>query len=518
VARGEHPPSCARRWRERAEAEGWPVWQTVQAIHGCCGVSLLKAHRLARGWTARVAIDQLTQLCAREHLDPPQANIDLLNAWENGRARPRPDTLDRLARLYRANAVRLGLAADYCEDDGPGTVVVVPAGRAQNNVGQHPSGTTDVSLLVPDAVHLPGATPQTGDEEAGRQALFHDVLATPGALPHGRLLAEVERLRQQMDRTLASGTVTEDQMDRLDETVLRLRREYLTTPPLPMLCQLMLEFTDVKHLASQRQPGPIQRRLSHLTATLAILSADALMKLGDIRQAQAYYDTAKTAADDTGHPRLRALVRAQEAMLPYYYGNLTETVQLAREAQALAPAVPSSPTALAAAAEGRALARLGDHQGAAAALAQAQRLFSKIKDRNTGHLAFDFSEQRLYLYLSGAHAHLPDLKQAQAVQERALALCPEGSTSIDPALIKLDRAASLARGRREDHACELAQQTLLTLPPEHRTSIVFVRARDVRGAIPAGRRGGKWLRDLDEVLQTAPTHTGRPSVNGRRDA
>lgn len=242
------------------------------------------------------------------------------------------------------------------------------------------------------------------------------------------------------------------------------------------------------------------------------------MKLGDIRQARAYYGTAAAAADDTGDPRLRALLRAQEAMLPYYYGNLTETVQLARQAQSLARAIPCSPTALAAAAEGRALARLGDREGAAAALAETQRLFSKIKDRNTGALAFDFSEQRLYLYLSGAHAHLPDLKQAEAVQERALALCPEGSTSIDPALIKLDRATSLARGKREDHACELAQQTLLTLPPEHRTSIVFVRARDVRAAIPAERRGGKWLRDLDEVLALEKSPAGRPSDNGRRNA
>ncbi|WP_395985979.1 helix-turn-helix domain-containing protein [Actinomadura sp. 9N407] len=488
----------------------------MQTIHGCCGAGLLKAQRLARGWTARVAVDALIDLCEREQLDPPQANIDLLNAWENGRARPRPETIDRLARLYKANSVRLGLAADYCEDDGPNNVVVVHPDRTQLTAQ---ASAAKIPLLVPDALHMPSSTASPGDGETRRRALFHDVIADSRDIPSGLLLAEVEQLRQQMDRTLASGTVTEVQMDRLDEMVLHCRREYLATPPLVMLCRLMLEFSDVRNLASQRQPGPIQCRLSHVAATLAILSADALMKLGDIRQARAWYSTAKTAADDTGDPRLRALARAQEAMLPYYYGDLAEVVHLAREAQALARNTPCSATALAAAAEGRALARMGDRAGATIALTQAQRLFPKIKDINTGRLAFHFSEQRLYLYLSGAYAHLPDLRQASDVHRRALTLCPAGSPNIDPTLIKLDQATSLARGGREDDACDLTTQTLLALTPEQRTSIVFVRARDVRRAIPADRCRGRALRGLDEALtlETSPSHSRQSRIHDQRD-
>ena len=44
--------------------------------------------------------------------------------------------------------------------------------------------------------------------------------------------------------------------------------------------------------------------------------------------------------------------------------DLTETVRLAREARMLAGSAPSSPAALGAAAEARALARMGDHQAA----------------------------------------------------------------------------------------------------------------------------------------------------------
>ncbi|MEU4820302.1 XRE family transcriptional regulator [Actinomadura sp. NPDC023710] len=469
-------------------------------------MSLLKAHRLALGWTAQAAIDHLVELCEREHLGEPHANIDLLNVWENGRGRPRPDTIDRLSRLYRANPIKLGLAADYSEDTDLDEAVVVPAPRTSPLSSAPPQ----TPVLTPSAFHSPG-TPGQFDDETNRRTLFNDVLAGCTRASRGHLLAEVETLRQQMDRTLATGTVTEDQMDRLEETVLRCRRDYLVTPPLPMLCRLMLEFSDVRNLAAQRQSGSIQCRLSRVAAVLAILSADALMKLGDVRQATAWYGTAKTAADDTGDPYLRALVRAHEAMLPYYYGDPAETVSLAREAQALCRAMPSSPTALAAAAEARALARIGDQQGAISSLTRAQRLFSQIKERNNGALAFDFTEQRLYLYMSGTHAYLPDLQRAEAVHDAASALCHPTSPNIDPALVKLDRAATLARNSREAEACELATQTLLELPAEQRTTIVFVRARDVRSALPAHRRRNRALNTFEEALalDTATIPGGR---------
>src|SRR5690606_39977059 len=42
---------------------------------------------------------------------------------------PGPQTINLLARLYKANAVRLGLAADYCEDTEVKVVVVAQGGQ-----------------------------------------------------------------------------------------------------------------------------------------------------------------------------------------------------------------------------------------------------------------------------------------------------------------------------------------------------------------------------------------------------
>ncbi|GAA2727044.1 XRE family transcriptional regulator [Actinocorallia aurantiaca] len=455
MARGEHRPSCAREWRARAAREGWTVGRTVQAIRDCCGVSPLKAHRLARGWTARVTVAHLESLCRREGLGAPHVNIDLLNAWENGRSRPRPDSQDLLARLYKANAVRLGLAADYCEEDESaleGTAVAPSSGR--------------------------------------------------------RLLAEVEEMRRRMDLTLSRGTLSEGQLDLLDEALLRYRREYPAAPPLPMLGRLMREFTELQALCARRQPASVQRRLSHMTAALSVLTADSLMKLGDIRQAHAWYGTARTAADDTEDPRLRALVRAHEAMLPYYYGDLEEVVRLAREAQAIARGSACSPTALAAAAEARALSRLGDVRGARAALERTQQIYSRLSGQ-TGR-AFDFTEQRLFLYLSGIHAHLPDTGRALEVQGQALALQPgPGPVPVlDPVFIRLDQAVTLARSGDAVVACRLGEETLRRTPHGHRTDIVYAKAREILAVIPSGRRPEalEGLRDALHPEGSRPPH------------
>ncbi|WP_449060925.1 helix-turn-helix domain-containing protein [Planomonospora algeriensis] len=448
MARGEHSPACARRWREQAESRQWTPWQTAQAIHGCCGVSLLKAHRLARGWSAREAVRELEELCERQGLGEARASIDLLNAWENHRARPRPQTIELLARLYRANAVRLGLAGDYADDGAGGAKVVVVSGGEARTL--HETG-------------------ERGDDDTERRALFHHALLGSRFAMSGRLMAEVERARQDLDRTLAVASVTEEQLDRLDEQVVRYRREYITSAPLPMLYRLMLELSDVRTLVAARQPAMSQRRLLNATVMLALLSADALMKLGDTRQAHAWYGTARTASDDMGDLRLRALVRAQEAMLPYYYGDLAETVRLAREARMLAGNAPSSPAALGAAAEARALARMGEHKAARVALAEAERIFAKMPPEGRDHLAFRFSERRLQFYRIGTLIELGE--------EVDWAPGPAGPYTIDPVLILLDQAAHRVRDGQEEEGCRLAEKALLQVPPEHRTSIVVDRAR-----------------------------------------
>lgn len=108
---------------------------------------------------------------------------------------------------------------------------------------------------------------------------------------------------------------------------------------------------------------------------LATLVADALMKLGHLPRSQSWYATARNAADDSGNTELRARVRAQAAMLPFYYGPLEAAVSLSREARIICRGRPSATAAFTSAAEARALAKLGDAEGAEAALRYAVAAF-----------------------------------------------------------------------------------------------------------------------------------------------
>ncbi|MEW1550503.1 hypothetical protein [Streptomyces tsukubensis] len=450
-----HPSSCSARAREQARAENWPLGRTAAVIARCCSVTLLRAHRLARGWTLQEAVNAYRAMAQG---DPRAARMDpdQLRIWEtNPQRRPRAQTIDRLCRLYETSAEGLGLSGDY-----------TPTALATD---------TDRRPEASRAPHSP-AVPAASDT-------LDEVL---------------DRTRYKVDRTLASATVSPVQLDLLEERLLDLRRQYLVTPPAPVLGQLLPELGELQTLAADRQPALVQMRLSELTAVLTTLIADALMKLGRLRQSRAWYATARTAADDTTDTDLRARVRAQAAMLPYYYGPLTTAVALSREARILARHRPTPTAAFAAAAEARALARQGDTAHAREAIHRARDAFDRAGSGDPDD-AFAFPERRLLLYLSGALTHLGDTREADRVQTRALTLYGNHQ-GIDPALIHIEQAICLAQDHHLSEACRLATAAYLHLPPAQRTDIVGARAHDVLAAVPARMRTAPAARELDEAL------------------
>ncbi|MFI5642040.1 XRE family transcriptional regulator [Streptomyces goshikiensis] len=295
-----------------------------------------------------------------------------------------------------------------------------------------------------------------------------------------------------------------NQLDMLDEQVLWAREQYVYTAPAPMIKVLLGQLTEVEDLAANRQPAAVQVRLSELTAMLATLVADALMKLGHLPRSQSWYATARSAADDSGNTELRARVRAQAAMLPFYYGPLEMAVALAREARIISRGRPSATGAFASAAEARALARLGNTERAESALRHAATAFEQSGAGGPAdNDAFGFPERRFRLYESGTLTALGHTSRARRVQEAAVRLYPS-RTGIDPALLNLESALCLARERSPSEACQLAGVTLLRIAPEHRTSIVEERAREVIAALPPGAEASRAVRELREILELPP--------------
>ncbi|MDH6142859.1 tetratricopeptide (TPR) repeat protein [Kitasatospora sp. GP30] len=453
-----HSLSCSREIRRRAVVEEWGVERIVEAIAACCGISRLRAHRLGRGWTLTEAISELRVLCRATGLSAPGTNEEQLRAWETSARQPRARTVDLLCRLYATDPAGLGLIGDYRPEDRP----AAPA-------------TAD-SCLPPCPPPVTAAPPPAGDA----------------------IEVVVDAVRRSVERTLALTTVSATQLEVLDERLLGLRQAYVYTPPTEMLAQLLGDLEEIRTLAEERQPAGVQVRLSEMTALVATLVADALMKLGRVQQAQRWYGTARTAADDSGNCELRARVRAQAAMLPYYYGPLDSAVDLARQARLLNRNRPTATGVLAAAAEARALARRGSADEARAAIRQAQDLFERCRHGQVDD-AWAFPERRLYLYLSGTYTYLGAAAQARAAQQQALRLYP-GQAGIDPALLRLEEAICLAQERSLAEACELASHTYLQVPAAHRTDILGSRANDVIEMVPQQFRSVRVVRELGEIL------------------
>ncbi|MFE0460208.1 hypothetical protein ACFW1A_13275 [Kitasatospora sp. NPDC058965] len=432
----------------------------MAAVVECCDVSRLRGHRLARGWTLQQAVDELIELCETRSLPRPSVDLDQLRAWETSPRRPRAQTVDLLCRLYETDAHGLGLSGNYRADDERPTL---PAVRSV-------------------------ATPAEQDR------------TRPGLLSSDSLDHLVDAARRAVEHTMAQTTVSATQLEVLDDRMAELRRLYIFTPPTEMLGYLLFDLDEVRLLAQERQPAHVQSRLSEMTALLATLTADALMKLGRLQQAQRWYGTARTAADDSGNWELRARVRVQAAMLPYYYGPLDRAVELADQARLLNRGRPTATGAFATAALARALARQGNTEDARTAIRQAQDLFERCSQGTVDvDDAWAFPTRRLYLYLSGAYTYLGDTARARQVQAQALPLYPD-RTGIDPALLRLEEAMCMVNDHSVAEACQLAGDTYLMVPQAHRTTILGARAHDVIDMLPPGTRSNRAVRELGEIL------------------
>jgi len=312
------------------------------------------------------------------------------------------------------------------------------------------------------------------------------------------LLAAAVAVRREVEDTLAAGTISPTRLDRLEELVGSHIRVYTTTAPAHALANLLVDIMDVRRLASQRQPAMIQERLSELSALLATLAADSLMKLGQIPDASAWYGTAQMAADDSGNIELRARVRAQHAMLPYYYGHPAEAARLARDAQGILGATPRAAGALAAAAEARALARLGAEPEARRAIAVAEELVDQTSTPGAQETddAFVFGTRRFLFYASTTMTNLGDKAAARRFQEQALEHYSGRPGLIDPALIQLDHVHLLAADGDYHEAGELAADVVSSIPVRQRTLIFAARLRQITEVIPGGHKAFSIFRDI----------------------
>ncbi len=346
------------------------------------------------------------------------------------------------------------------------------------------------------------ATTAPGYDWVGALSAVEDAAATPvhrsgsDGLP---MLARLEQQRRRLHSAVSTGAANSADLDDWEETVLRHGYATRSQPAVDLLNDLEADCADLERALAGRHNSRAVRRLTVVSAQMAGLMFLTLIKLNQPSSARLWARTARVAAGEAGVPAVDSWVRAQEAYVYYYSGNLTEAVAVARHAQARAVGTACVGLPLAAALEARALAAMGHRREAVDAVRRAETAVDKLDSGSLTRSAFGYDEAQLRFHEGNALTHLHDTASAGIAQRRALELYPD-TDFLDRTLVQLDRATCLANDGDVSTAMHQAVQALTGLSYEQRDGLVTVRGTQILASLPSEQRASPAVKEFRDLL------------------
>jgi transcriptional regulator with XRE-family HTH domain len=569
--KAKHEGALARVIRAQGLVGGLTPAQIAAEIHDQCGpvagTTWIRAYRLAHGISLADVVAQVRAWYISENRPPPRFSETLLSAYESGHKRPGPQYLHYLCAVYRAEPADLGYPEQcFCgrahrEDrvsrksgaafgrrggpglsvhgfphgdpvySGDGPVAVprqVPAGRD----GAVCDGGDDANVpetapmgnvidLTASRQQTPHGGPWGNDAPAGqrsaeaeddddvlRRAMLR-MIANAAAPVDGEFLGAVDRIRRRMDDALVGGSVSATMLDQWEEVAVGYARQYVSVPPLRLLCDVLLDFGDVRRMCERRQPVEFSQRLCRLASQLAGLAAMILTDVGDQRMARSFFRTARAAADETGDRHLRAWVAVRQAFVPLYYGDASEACTLARAGAGLAGRNPCVAGVMAPVLEARSLARIAARRESAgrrqalrrvnSLLGQAHEALTRLPDSVLGDPAFGYTERQFLFHEGDTLVTLGAHQGADRAFTRALSLYTRAEI-LDRSLVTLGLARCRLEEDEPEEALRLSREMLLGVPREHRSEIMVRAAKSLGDSVACKHGEVRAIREYREAL------------------
>ncbi|AQZ69703.1 Putative transcriptional regulator [[Actinomadura] parvosata subsp. kistnae] len=476
----------ARRIRAKGLAAGRTSAQIADEIHEACaagfGTSRIKAHRLAHGIALADVIEQVRALFERDNKAMPGIGETLLSAYESGLKRPGPEYLHYLCTVYRVEPAALGYDPPCICGHGHRMPGVVAAAE----VKERPQRPQERELVLRPVETDPE---DEEDENILRRTLLNSLQADANLTDlEGPVLGACESIRRRMDETLVSSTVSAAMLDQWEESTVSFGRQYTTTAPLRLLCDVLLELSAVRTAMSQRQPIDLQERLCRMAAQLSGLAGMIMINLGDQRLARSFFRTGRTAADETGDRALRAWIGARESLVPLYFGDAREALTLAKKSRDMAGSTPCPAQAMAPVVEARALAMMSNGESkkeivdqAKRALARARNAFTHLRPEDQEDVAFGYTEKQLYFYQGDVLTKLGQTIEAEVVLDQALEKYEDHI--LDQTLIRLDQAQCRLIDGDVQEAVAIATKALNLVSDEYLTDLIVRPALALERAI-----------------------------------
>ncbi|MCP9953144.1 hypothetical protein [Actinomadura madurae] len=342
------------------------------------------------------------------------------------------------------------------------------------------------------------------DDEVKRRALLGILATTAAAAPVTQLGLDAERLRAILTGTLTTEATTRD-ADAWEQVVYGYAREAGFVPPQQVLPEMLADLAELDLLIS-RATSAARPRLVNAAAHLSMFTAISMLGLGDVRSARRWWRTAIRAADESGDPDFGALARGRHGVLALVDGgNEPFVLHTADQAIALAGKTPGAGSAGAHSARAQALAKMGRHAEAQAALEDLQRAFDRLPDgvRDNQDSVLGWSVQRLHHTAAYVHTHTGEHDRAHRAQDDALASYTSKSV-LGPAQVEMYRATTLIQEGDTDSGAQHVMKVLEGLPAGHRKTHT-VRKNAVTALIQTSSKDARRpaVRDAYAMLATA---------------
>ncbi|MBF6059548.1 helix-turn-helix transcriptional regulator [Nocardia terpenica] len=428
-----HSITCARRIVRDIDASGGSKWEAVQAIRSHCGVSLLRAHRIAHGFTLVEVAQQLQQLLSTDGSSSRGLSHQSVSRWETGLDMPTYPFLDALCRLYRTRPDRLGFGHDYTAD--------APQSSRNSQVGVSASGPLVVTSGVP------------------------------------------------------RGASVWETVHALEESLEATGYLLYVVPPSEYIPARMRDLARIQQLMLAEQSAELRRRLLRVESILAGLIAFRLNDVADIHDTFMWFYKARRAARQGGDTAVDAWLRGHMAHIHECYRHaLDQGLAAARSAQASGGSKPTSASVFGLLSEGGIQARIGRRREAVEAITAAERMFVALPPTATTDNNLGTSEYILRWHQSHALASIGDRRAAEEARGRVLELPMAQKDHVGRALLDLDMAAMLERLGELDEASALIGHVWQTLPAELRIGQVHRYVCQLVAGLPSTMRDSIFQR------------------------
>ncbi|MFG1793214.1 helix-turn-helix domain-containing protein [Nocardia sp. NPDC049149] len=438
---------------------GGSDYQSALAVHQHCGVSLLRAHRIARNYTLVEAVEALKEILAARGTPSEGLRHQRLSQWEHGQDVPSTHYLDALCFLYRTRPDRLGFGHDYSDADA----------LPQNGIQDAMDRRHFVSLAAAGAMFMP-APPGVG--------LFGDGFDPPG----GRRA------------TAAYVGLLED--------ITEQNGYQLYAPPAEFIPARMVDLARAEAGLLTATSEEIRRRLQRVYAKNSGFIAIRLTDVASAGDAFEWYGIARRAARLADDATVQAWIAARTGDACAWHHQFKSGMSAAYAAQSVGARRANSSAVMGYLAEAGVQARLGRRRETLEAIRSAERMFAELPEAETVADGFRVSEYLLRwhqansLALVGAHAEAAPLRAF--VRDLPLA----NHDQVGWALLNLDEAAAHIAAGELESGCHTITTTWQQLATYCRVGQVQDRVLELLQSLDSRHAVTRQVAEVRELVES----------------